>query len=141
MGRDASRTEATTHSVDGSIKSVVPIEDHVHLGSILEKLIHQPLEGLYVLPSIETAEGHDGKTVVRLDKSRLSASDPVLGPMDLNVRVEHLELDERLKAKTPKKLFKFWDDFSPADRDEQMFTHPDLREWLPLVPESNGSAR
>ncbi len=65
---------------------------------------------------IEKGEGNDGKTVVRMGPSWLSADDVAGGPMDLDLRVEHLDLDERLKATTPAKLLKLWDDFSPPGR-------------------------
>lgn len=65
---------------------------------------------------IDHASGHDGKTEVRLRPSCLSAVDPAHGPMDLDLQVEHLDLDERLKAKTPVRLFDLWEKFSPPDR-------------------------
>ncbi len=65
---------------------------------------------------IDHADGHDGQTIVRLNESWLSMSDPALGPMDLNLQVEHLDLDERLKEKTPPKLANLWTDFSPPGR-------------------------
>ena len=65
---------------------------------------------------VHHAAGHDGKTVVRLDRSWLSAADLSRGPIDVSVRVEHLELDERLREKTPPKLAKLWEDYSPPGR-------------------------
>ena len=65
---------------------------------------------------IHHAGGYDGKTVARLGPSWLSAADPAFGPMDLAVEVEHLELDERLKAKTPPEFLKLWDEYAPEGR-------------------------
>ena len=62
------------------------------------------------------ATGHDGKTVVRIDRAVFSAKDSMAGPLDLSLRVENLELDERLRRKTPSKLAKLWDDYAPHGR-------------------------
>jgi hypothetical protein len=78
-----------------------------------------PLNEVEALASIEDgrvvleyAEGHNGKTLARAH-GRLSAADPVRGPLDLTIELIGLELDERLKAKTPPKLLPLWREFRP----------------------------
>lgn len=82
-----------------------------------------PLTGLSASASInpktirvDHAEGHDGKTIVHVENATLSALDPANGPLDATVRVENLELDERLRAKTPGKLKKLWEEYAPPGR-------------------------
>ncbi len=65
---------------------------------------------------IEHADGYNGNTIVRVDNATVSARDFKNGPLDLKIRAEHLELDERLKEKTPEKLAKLWVDYSPPGR-------------------------
>ena len=65
---------------------------------------------------VEHADGHDGKTTVRLAGATLSASDPTEGPMDATIRVENLELDERLRRATPPKFARLWEEYAPPGR-------------------------
>lgn len=65
---------------------------------------------------VDHVGGHDGKTAVRLGPASFSAADPASGPMDLKVEVVNLELDERLRRKTPPKLHDLWAHFSPPGR-------------------------
>jgi hypothetical protein len=61
---------------------------------------------------IEYAEGRNGKTLARA-RGQLSAADPMQGPMDLTFEILGLELDERVRAKTPRKYLPLWDEFQP----------------------------
>lgn len=61
---------------------------------------------------VESAEGRDGKTVVRIH-GEVAADDPAGGPFDLTVNVIELELDERLRAKTPPEYAFLWREYRP----------------------------
>jgi hypothetical protein len=61
------------------------------------------------------ASGRSGKTIVRA-RGALSVEDPTRGPMDLAVEVEDLELDDRLRAKTPPRLAPLWAEYRPQGR-------------------------
>ncbi|CAN5735911.1 hypothetical protein BH23PLA1_BH23PLA1_32650 [soil metagenome] len=63
--------------------------------------------------TIDRASGTNGRTTVHA-KGTLSAEDPENGPLDLYLDVEHLEVDNRLRAKTPPDLAPFWDEFQPS---------------------------
>lgn len=76
---------------------------------------------------IEHAAGINGNTVVRVSDCEISARDPENGPMHARVRVENLELDERLREKTPEKLKKLWSDFSPPGRKNLGQVHATVR--------------
>jgi hypothetical protein len=65
--------------------------------------------------NVEHAQGRNGKTVVRA-RGSLSADDPVDGPFNVTLEVIGLELDERLKAKTPPKYLPLWREFQPSGR-------------------------
>lgn len=65
--------------------------------------------------TIETAEGINGKTIVRA-QGTVAAGDPAGGPMDLLVKVFDLEIDERLRARTPAPLQPLWDEYRPRGR-------------------------
>lgn len=59
--------------------------------------------------------GRNGKTTVSMHGT-LSADDPSNGPLNLHVEVFELELDARLKAKTPPDLAMLWDEYQPSGR-------------------------
>ena len=61
------------------------------------------------------AAGRSGKTTLRA-QGTLSADDPERGPLDLALTVEDLELDERLRARTPPALAPLWDEYRPRGR-------------------------
>ncbi len=65
---------------------------------------------------VHQADGYNGKTVVRLSSATFSPTDLATGPMDMRVKVVNLDLDERLKKKTPPKLYDLWGHFSPPGR-------------------------
>ncbi len=66
------------------------------------------------LITIERAEGSNGKTTVRAEgKVTLDGPGMTPGALDLLVKVLDLDLDERLKARTPPEFAEFWDDFKP----------------------------
>jgi hypothetical protein len=62
--------------------------------------------------SVQSAEGRNGKTIVKA-KGQLSADDPVSGPVDMLLEITNLELDQRLKEKTPSKYLPLWREFQP----------------------------
>ncbi|RUL88673.1 AsmA-like C-terminal region-containing protein [Tautonia sociabilis] len=64
---------------------------------------------------VEHARGINGRTTVRAAGS-VDATDPVSGPMDLLVEVTDLELDDRLRAKTPPDVEGLWTELSPGGR-------------------------
>jgi hypothetical protein len=61
---------------------------------------------------VDHAEARDGKTSVQV-RGFVSASDPVNGPLDLRVDVTDLELDDRLRAKTPPEFAPLWAEYRP----------------------------
>ena len=65
--------------------------------------------------AIETAEGTNGKTIVRVHGT-VAAPDPERGPMDVLVQAFDLEIDERLRARTPATFQPLWDEFRPRGR-------------------------
>lgn len=66
---------------------------------------------------IERAEGSNGKTTVRAEgKVSLDDAAATPGSIDLTVNVFDLELDARLKARTPPEYAGLWDDFKPSGR-------------------------
>jgi hypothetical protein len=64
------------------------------------------------LVTLQRAWGRNGKTEVRAS-GRFSAADPGRGPMGLHVEVFGLEIDDRLRAKTPPKLQPLWGWYHP----------------------------
>ena len=64
---------------------------------------------------LHQATGRNGKTLVRL-RGVLSADEPADGPLDLNVEVTDLDLDERLRAKAPPEVQQFWAEYRPQGR-------------------------
>jgi hypothetical protein len=61
---------------------------------------------------VEHAEGRNGKTTVHVQGS-FASDDPEGGPLDLNVNVTDLELDSRLRAKTPAEYAPLWQEYQP----------------------------
>lgn len=65
--------------------------------------------------TIDHAEGSNGATRVRAS-GWLAAGDPASAPMSLHVEADYLDLDERLKQKTPQQQLELWDVFKPRGR-------------------------
>jgi hypothetical protein len=61
---------------------------------------------------VEHAEGRNGKTSVKV-RGTLSADDPERGPLDLTVDVTDLELDHRLRDRTPAEYLPLWNEYRP----------------------------
>ncbi len=66
--------------------------------------------------AIERAEGYNGPTTVRVEKGLIGLDDPARGPLDLHVDIVGLELDDRLRRRTPPELAGLWDEFAPSGR-------------------------
>lgn len=66
--------------------------------------------------TIERAEGFNGPTKVRVKGGRVALGDPARAPFDLSLEVTDLELDRRLRDKTPPEFAELWRDYSPSGR-------------------------
>lgn len=65
--------------------------------------------------TIDHAEGSNGATRVRAS-GWIDASDPEAGPLAMHVEADELDLDDRLKQKTPRQFLELWDVFKPQGR-------------------------
>ncbi len=65
--------------------------------------------------TIERAEGSNGRTLVR-GSGRFDLTDPVEGPFELAIVAKDLDVDDRLKARTPAAWAGLWDDYAPRGR-------------------------
>ena len=65
--------------------------------------------------TIKYANGSNGRTSVHADGS-LAVCDPRRGLLDLRVKLTDLELDQRLREKTPVEHDELWDVFKPRGR-------------------------
>jgi hypothetical protein len=66
--------------------------------------------------TIQRAEGYNGTTTARVERGMFTLSDPEHGPFDLLLHVIDLELDPRLRARTPPKFAELWDIYKPRGR-------------------------
>ncbi|MBV8382865.1 MAG: hypothetical protein JOZ63_09670 [Planctomycetaceae bacterium] len=66
--------------------------------------------------TIERAEGYNGTTTVRVSKGSLALGDPARVPIDLQLDIIDLELDQRLRTWTPPEFAELWTDFQPRGR-------------------------
>lgn len=64
--------------------------------------------------TIVRARGTNGKTIVLA--SGTLPPDPAVDPLDLTIKVDDLEVDERLRDWTPPHLASIWPEFSPSGR-------------------------
>jgi hypothetical protein len=62
---------------------------------------------------LDSAEGFNGTTKVQAS-GECSLDDPLTAPLDLELVVNQLALDGRLKARTPPQFAKLWDEFLPS---------------------------
>ena len=65
--------------------------------------------------TVAHAEGFNGSTTVRA-KGTMAVGDPETTPLDLRVDVFGLELDQRVKDRTPPEFLELWDVFKPRGR-------------------------
>src|SRR5205823_3197568 len=65
--------------------------------------------------TITHAEGFNGRTALRATGT-LGLDDPRRAPMDLHVELIDLELDQRLRSRTPPEYDDLWDVFQPRGR-------------------------
>ncbi|WP_337176802.1 AsmA-like C-terminal region-containing protein [Paludisphaera sp.] len=65
--------------------------------------------------TIEQAEGSNGATRIRVS-GRVEAGDPASAPLAIHVEADDLDLDDRLKARTPEEFLELWDVFRPKGR-------------------------
>ncbi len=68
--------------------------------------------------TISRAEGHYGKTQLRVASGSFDANDPEHGPMALELAVDELALDGDLRGRLPADMQKVWDDFAAAGRSD-----------------------
>lgn len=83
--------------------------------------------------TIERAEGYNGSTTVRAEKSRIVLGDPATAPLDLHLTLIDLELDRRLRDHTPPEFLDLWRDFSPRGRISAAINVVRAREGSPLL--------
>ncbi|HKI21622.1 MAG TPA: hypothetical protein VKA15_27265, partial [Isosphaeraceae bacterium] len=65
--------------------------------------------------TIQHARGSNGQTILRAEGT-LGIDDPTHRPLDLRVDLIDLELDQRLRDKTPPEYDELWDVFTPRGR-------------------------
>ena len=65
--------------------------------------------------SIKSAQGSNGLTILRA-AGTIGLCDPATSPLDLEIRVTDLELDQRLRDRTPNEYDELWDVFQPRGR-------------------------
>jgi hypothetical protein len=65
--------------------------------------------------TIKRAEGYNGSTTVRAEGT-IGLGDPKTAPMDLQIDVIDLELDQRLRDWTPPEFVPLWSDYRPRGR-------------------------
>jgi hypothetical protein len=65
--------------------------------------------------TVDYAEGGNGSTTVRAEGT-MGLGDPETAPLDLRVDVLDLNLDKRVKEKTPPEYLELWDVFKPRGR-------------------------
>lgn len=66
--------------------------------------------------TIDHAEGSNGSTRVRASGRVDVAGDPAAAPLAIHVEADDLDLDDRLKQKTPAAFLELWDVFKPQGR-------------------------
>jgi hypothetical protein len=75
------------------------------------------VSGLFILRDgllkIEHAEGSQGNTIVRA-RGEVSLTESASGPFDLRIDLTQLELDHRLRERTPEQFAELWDVFKPS---------------------------
>ena len=67
------------------------------------------------LLSIKSAQGANGLTILRA-AGTIGLCDPAVAPLELEIRVTDLELDQRLRDRTPAEYDELWDVFQPRGR-------------------------
>jgi hypothetical protein len=65
--------------------------------------------------TIDHAEGSNGATRVRAS-GRIDAGDPAAAALAIHVEADDLDLDDRVKGKTPEEFLELWDVFKPKGR-------------------------
>jgi len=71
------------------------------------------------LLTIDYAQGGDGSTTVRAEGT-MALGDPETAPLDLRIDILGLELDDRMKQRTPPEYLELWDVFKPRGRVDAM---------------------
>jgi hypothetical protein len=66
--------------------------------------------------TIEDAVGYNGTTTARIKRGTFTLGDPDRAPFDLLLHVIDLELDPRLRARTPAKYAELWNIYQPRGR-------------------------
>jgi hypothetical protein len=67
------------------------------------------------LLAIKRAQGSNGQTILRAEGT-LRLCDPAHSPLDLQIGLTELQLDQRLKERTPAEYKELWDVFQPSGR-------------------------
>ncbi len=62
---------------------------------------------------VTRADGNDGATTINLDGEIALGGDPARAPFRLRAEVDQLELDRRLRSKTPPAFRDLWDEYFP----------------------------
>ena len=66
--------------------------------------------------TIDRADGNNGPTAVRITKGHFNLEAPTRSPFDLSLEIFDLELDKRLRDKTPREHLELWNVFRPRGR-------------------------
>lgn len=67
--------------------------------------------------TLRRAEGHYGTTTIRLNQGVFSMTgDPETAPLDVDIEIDDLKLDDSLRKQTPPKFAELWEVFRPSGR-------------------------
>ena len=65
--------------------------------------------------TLHRADGYNGATAMRA-RGRMRLGDPRVEPLELHAELEDLELDQRLRDRTPREYLELWNLFQPSGR-------------------------
>ncbi len=89
------------------------------------------------LLSIKHAQGSNGQTGLRVEGT-IGLCDPANAPLDLQVALTDLELDQRLRDHTPAEYDELWDVFKPSGRVDAKVHLVRAQAGEPLANERDG---
>ena len=82
--------------------------------------------------TIKHAQGSNGLTSMRAEGT-MALGDPMQTPLDLQVFLNDLELDKRLRDRTPAEYQELWDVFKPRGRPVEPLRHRRIEAYLAFL--------